>query len=81
LIIALSGWVASWVIGMFVGAKVGTLYERSMHPHNPDPVNVDVAIVFLLVWVVIGLVGSAWFSAGAVRAGRRVAGRELKADR
>jgi len=56
---SLLGSAASWLAAGAVGVVAANLYERSMYPPEPDPVHFDVGGVFLAVWAVAWLAGTA----------------------
>lgn len=72
-IVAATGCVVSWVVGLVVGGIAANVFQRAMYPPEPDSVHFDVGGVLLLVWALIGLLGSVLFIGRAVWRARTAA--------
>ena len=55
--VAIGSFVA-FVIGLAVGLKASGLYSRHLYPNDPDPVDFNIAIVWLAVWSLVWLSGT-----------------------
>ena len=46
-------------IGLVVGLRASGAYARRLYPNDPDPVDFNIAIVWLAVWLVVWVSGTA----------------------